>query len=352
MELTHSALVLTSHTATIYGGEGTDTLVLSETGGDGHTDAGLKNVAGFEVLSVAETADADIVLGLEAQDAGIRKVVLTAAATQTDVNASAFTTAIHLVTEGSSATASDLEGGNGADTIVGGANTNTLETNRGNDTLTGGDGIDTFVITDSGAAQTVKITDLGVTGDADIVTISNALATVDATIVAGFTAGVSAFAVGSTFNGTVTDTLSNGDAISFDAVTGKGLNDLDASAVKANIDLRGSDFADTITAGDGDDSMAGGLLGDKLTGGAGDEVFYAAVNASGNEQVAADTIVGGTGTNTFELRNTDAITAEFDFDHISDLLSISTTDVDGDAANSGEAASHLLGDHRSNHSDS
>ena len=46
-------------TATIYGGAGTDTLVLTETGGHG-ADAGFGNVAGIGVLSIAETAGAFI----------------------------------------------------------------------------------------------------------------------------------------------------------------------------------------------------------------------------------------------------------------------------------------------------
>ena len=76
---------------------------------------------------------------MKANATGITKAVV---AGGDDINATSFGKAIHLVAEATG----NLEGGDKADTIVGGTDANVLETNLGNDTLTGGGDADTFTI--------------------------------------------------------------------------------------------------------------------------------------------------------------------------------------------------------------
>lgn len=99
--------------------------------------------------------------------------------------------------------------------------------------------------------------------------------------------------------------------------------------------LTGTANDDTIRGNGGNDVITGGVGNDSLDGGAGDDSF---VVAGTTQQGANDTIAGGTGTNSISLNNAAAaVTATFDFDNISDVLSISAADDDGGNAGTAQA---------------
>ena len=128
-------------TNTLYGGAGTDTLLLNEAS-KGVADAAFTYWYGIEHATFNPgDADDTLNLGLKAQATGIRKANVLG--TGSNIDASSMTEAIHLIASGS---ANDLTGGAGADTIVGGAGVNILTTKGGNDTLTGGAGADDFIV--------------------------------------------------------------------------------------------------------------------------------------------------------------------------------------------------------------
>ena len=119
-------------------------------------------------------------------------------------------------------------------------------------------------------------------------------------------------------------TFTNGDTVNFDAVTGKGIDYLDASAVKSNVKLTGSDFADSMVGGDGDDTIDGGMGDDTLSGGAGDDVFLVQTNTAA-ENTTNDVIKGGT-TNSIKINHgAAAIAAQTLVDNITDVLTINVT---------------------------
>ena len=87
--------------------------------------------------------------------------------------------------------------------------------------------------------------------------------------------------------------------------------------------LIGNNGADSLDGGAGVDHLEGGAGADTIKGGAGLDT----IDVSGNgEQSASDVIDGGTGSDGFNIDTTDgAVTAEFDMDNISDILTFTTT---------------------------
>ena len=221
---------------TLYGGAGTDTLLLNEAS-KGVADAAFTYWYGIEHATFNPgDADDTLNLGLKAQATGIRKANVLGAGS--NIDASSMTEAIHLIASGS---ANDLTGGAGADTIVGGTGVNVLTTKGGNDTMTGGAGADDFIV-DGTSAQTVTITDFG-TGGADSVE-TQASATVSITV--KNSTGVTAADDENygTTTVTVTDDVVTGSTVTFAAVNGAA-----AGEVGFNITSAGNNNGIIVTGG-------------------------------------------------------------------------------------------------------
>ena len=130
--------------STVTGGNKSDILVVNA---GNLADASFAKVSGIEVLSL--TGASSVILGTVSQN--IFSTVIGGSGT-TILNAAAYTTAIRLDNNASSA-ASSLLSGTGSDTLLGGIGADTLQawsgtavSNISSDTLTGGTGADLFVL--------------------------------------------------------------------------------------------------------------------------------------------------------------------------------------------------------------
>ena len=128
----------------IVGGLGTDTLTISSAAS---INNGFAKVSGIEVLSL--TGASSVILGTVSQN--IFSTVIGGSGTAV-LNAAAYTSAVKLDNNASSA-ASSLLSGTAADTLIGGGGKDTLQawsgsaaSNSASDTLTGGAGADLFVL--------------------------------------------------------------------------------------------------------------------------------------------------------------------------------------------------------------
>ena len=135
----------------IVGGLGTDTLTISSAAS---INNGFAKVSGIEVLSL--TGASSVILGTVSQN--IFSTVIGGSGT-TILNAAAYTTAIRLDNNASSA-ASSLLSGTGSDTLLGGIGADTLQawsgsaaSNTASDTLTGGSGNDWFIMAKAGDSK-------------------------------------------------------------------------------------------------------------------------------------------------------------------------------------------------------
>lgn len=110
-------------------------------------------------------------------------------------------------------------------------------------------------------------------------------------------------------------------------IGGTGTDNINASAragVGLAINIDGGAGDDSIIGTDGNDTITGGAGIDIVNGSDGDDTFVVSGNG---EQVAGDIIIGGTGTNGISINNSALITAAtFDFDNISDVLSLLVDD--------------------------
>ena len=255
-------------TNTLFGGDGTDTLLLNEAA-KGVADAAFTNWSSIEIVTFAPGDNDDTLnLGLKAQAAGVTKA--TVEGTGSNIDATNMTKGVELVASGS---ANDLTGGAGSDTLTGGAGVNIITTGAGNDTLAGGAGADDFIVNGT-AAQTVSITDFGTGGGADSVETS-ATATTNISVVAAVT--VADDENKGTTNVTITDDVVAGGTVTFAAVDGaavgeKGFN-INSTANNNSIAVVGGGLADTIVAGTGDETLNGSAGADTITGGTGKDDF-------------------------------------------------------------------------------
>ena len=330
---------------TIAGGLGTNTIVIAnESAADAGTigeataatldavskvqkvlisDGATDNAAGDVTLTITNTNYDQTSLEVDgsALDAGEVFTFDASAITQTDEK--------FLVTAGS---ANDiLTGGSGADTLSGGAGTDSLTGGIGADTLTGGSGADDFnytvttTNTVSTSAKPDAITDfttksdeikvgLTMTGGATL----NAIDTGDAATIADTLSllsgkrGEYAFATGT--NQLVMDLDGNGLIQSTDLVIGlTGLTAFDDGDIDFTVTAStGNTQNDTITTGDGDDVV----------------VFSGTTGAQDGDVINLDG-----GSNQIQLDfGSAAVTATFDMDDISNVLSIVTTGTNGGSA--------------------
>lgn len=309
----------------ISGGDGTDTLRLSNA-----------NAVTLSTAGAVQTAFKAAVTGFETLD------ITTQTGSTVDVTgAGTFST----ITMTSAAAAQILSGVTSGQTLemVFGAGGTSLTTNNlsgAADSLTvrlGGDlsgGARAFGIVATPGTETVRIvmndtnatfttrqatatlndtaaTSIVVTGNngltlthnlADGATASTNLTNLDAS---GLTRGAISYTSGVlTTDATVKGSLLGGDTLNFAAATSR----ITMSATAGTNTLTGSStVANSITGGSGNDTITGGSAADTLLGGAGNDSILNA--ASGGATGGADTLTGGAGADTFTLIGSVAGTA-------------------------------------------
>lgn len=250
-------------------------------------------------------------------DAGIQGVEFVSAATATGnvtINLSGQSEAFTIT---GSAQDDSLLGGSGNDTISGGVGNDDITGGAGADTMTGGTGIDRFNIGSpgdltgdviNGTFEAVTADQLRLTG-AGTYNLANATISNIDQVNFATTTGV--------FNVTVNDTLlstadyqDNGVGGDLRFVAGSALTNgvtIDASGLHGTVTILGVPTAnkiivsgdnfggnDTITGGDGDDSINSGAGADILTGGNGADSFYiSAVGDLANKTIEG-TVEAGT----------------------------------------------------------
>jgi Ca2+-binding RTX toxin-like protein len=191
--------------------------------------------------------------------------------------------------------------------------------------MTGGSGHDLFVHTSD---QTATISDLGKGSDNFTVNALTTTGVLTATVAANYTAGTTTQNQGTLGKAVLTG---SGFDVNMGAVT-SGTTGFVINGNTTAATLQGSGLADSITGGAAADSLVGNAGNDLLVGGAQNDTIVAGagndtieVNATAT-QFAGDSINGGTGTDVINMANgVDTLTAEFDMDNITDVLSIKTT---------------------------
>ncbi|HIA01646.1 MAG TPA: calcium-binding protein, partial [Myxococcales bacterium] len=249
-------------------------LVDTLTGGSGTADAIAINNNGGATFTLAST---DLI---EARMSGIEKIVASGATDQvisitvsdlvwedgvTTIDLSADTNAtgsnvIDVSNDNTGTNAWTLTGSAGIDTITGDSGADTITSGSGADAITGGDGIDTIIL----ASGANTISDLGVTGDADVVDLNGG--TVIATTTGAWTAtsatdnagaNAAAFTINVASAGAVNLTSASTSAYGYTVVS------TGTSAVT------GSDDVDVLTNTSGDATMVGLAGADTFTATAG-----------------------------------------------------------------------------------
>jgi Ca2+-binding RTX toxin-like protein len=315
---------LTAFSTSIAGSAGSDTLALSG-GGTFDFTSGGRTVSGIEGIALASNSAYTVTLGDNFNaDGGTVTVTNTSGAAITgavSINASAFagTDALSVgsislnggVTLTGGAGADTLTGGSGNDTITGGSGNDTITGGGGADTIVGGGGDDVFVINGTSDIASGESYDGGTGNDTLSVTATTnftGVSTLDAietlTLAAGVSVTFDAAAVtGDTIavngignNGGESVTV-NGTG-NIDTINLSGLT-LDLDDI-AGVTINGLANADTITGTNGADT---------IDGGGGNDVFvYATLGAFISGGAVVDSITGGAGTDTVRITSTGAIT--------------------------------------------
>ncbi|MGC9519984.1 MAG: beta strand repeat-containing protein [Desulfuromonadaceae bacterium] len=299
---------------TIAGGDGTDTLDLSNAGGAmsfaGSTNAAkLENVSGFEKLGMSTAADS-IVLD--------------------DISMGAFTDDTVNITiggdiSGNAVDVSNVKSSNASinvdsTKITTAGNAFNFIISNGNDGLTGGAGVDTVVVTDEvyiSASDSLN----GGSGNNNVLAFNDQGAVATNTFAASQFAGVSNFdtwaitdtagvANAETFDITIDNDAAAANAHSTTSILTLGIDQTDANAVandtlkldasevgaSVKLDVAGGANADTIKLGAGNDTVFGGAGADSITlgGGKNTVVMTDETDGAANSgiQHAMDTIIG------------------------------------------------------------
>ncbi|MEM9061115.1 MAG: Hint domain-containing protein [Pseudomonadota bacterium] len=355
----------------VYGGNGSDTIVASNSseddivfGGEGGTDLDLLSILGSEGVDVLLTGDEAGTVDYETTSTSsvifseIEAFSLTSVADTFDGTASAADQTVD-ANEGNDSLAGGsgddllyggsgedlIYGGNGADTFYGGDGDDTLIGQGGSgedDTLFGGAGNDTIEYhkeTDSidGGSGDDRIVNVNATSN-DVTTISGGIGTdtfvLDTTQGGTFTSShtVDLSAGELQFSGFVRDVLADIENIELIETAAGARGDANANTITATgsfaNSLSGEGGDDVIYAGAGDDVLDGGGGDDVLDGGAGNDTF---AGGTGN-----DTLTGGAGNDVFELSSgggddliTDFATGDqIDVSALSDVGNV-LTDQDG-----------------------
>jgi Ca2+-binding RTX toxin-like protein len=250
---------------TINGETGTDVLQVN----DGATlvDADLANVSNIATLDLGALSGT-AVIAANGQAAGITTITAASSVTNdADIDASSYTSTVGVTLISSTANATSLIGGAGADTFT--------SQGSGAHKAKGGGGIDTFNHT---STSTLAVEDLG-TGGNDVFTVANTAGVLTATATANYTAA---------------STVNNAAAVTQAVITAGGF-DINMSAVLTGTNgftINGSDStAATLTGSGKADVIVGGNSAESIVGGAGADSFTG--------DAGSDTITGGTGIDTF-----------------------------------------------------
>jgi Ca2+-binding RTX toxin-like protein len=337
---------------TIKGDTGTDSIALVGTAADFDMTAAntvaeksFNNISTVETLALGTKNSAytvatlkTITLSAKAQTTGITKIDAKYAAGAGDddlaVNASTFTSSSALTFIGSDDGDVNVvfTGGSGNDTLT----TGKIGTAAG-DSLTGGDGLDTFNVVST--TTDTEIEDLG-KGGADVLVVTSAAKGVNADVTVDWVA---------------TSATKNNASLSDVVLTAASGIDINVAAATGNFgyDINGGSGASTLQGSSLNDSIDGGAAADSIVGNAGNDTINAAAgNDSANggdgndtftytsgtsDQGAGDVIDGGSGTNVFTINAavtaSSVSSAEFDFDNISNLLTIQTSGIGDDGEN-------------------
>jgi Ca2+-binding RTX toxin-like protein len=298
------SLVVTSDTYltsndTIAGGDGTDTMTLSGSGGT-LADVAFTNVTSFNYLTFSGATTHTVVAGAAFQTAGFTSINGSTGGDSITIG-SGVTRNLTIDTKINATTNDDLinaSGYTGSLTVKATAST-TVAAVDADDTITGGSGSDTLTLYLIDADIAVGSTVTGSGGTTDTITSANlanitkfeiiktgtddiAIITLnDANAVSG------SIKVDTSANATTTVTLNaaNEDDSTLWYVGGNG-----ASTVMGTIK------ADTITGGSGADSLNGGAGNDSISGGSGNDTIWGSTGV--------DTITGGAGNDTFQINST------------------------------------------------
>jgi Ca2+-binding RTX toxin-like protein len=179
-----------------------------------------------------------------------------------------------------------LNGGDGDDTLVGGAGNDTINGGNGNDTIVlstgndivdGGAGFDKIVYQGDNGANTLGLAQAG-----NVITVSG--------MITGTTTVTSVDEIDINGNGgddTITMVATGGYVSTIDG--GAGNDTIDATGSTVGLTLLGGLGNDVLTGGSGDDVLDGGAGNDTLNGGAGNDTIS---GGDGNDTIAVDTTTG------------------------------------------------------------
>lgn len=266
----------------IDGGDGNDILYVKDTDG---TTTTLNQVTNVETIIFGDsetnvTTDTDLV----------------ASGKTLNVDASRITTST-LTWDGSAETNGSfnitgssnddsITGGAKADTIVAGAGDDQITAGGGNDVLDGGAGDDTFTFATAGDLTKNVVVDGGEGTDSLTYTVSTPTTATDLSQVTNVES-ITVKGAGAVIK-TVDGLVAADATVKLDAsVLSAGLDFNGAAETDGNFNIIGSDYADTITAGQGADKVSTGALGDTI-------YFNTYLQST-------DTVDGGAGADTLEF---------------------------------------------------
>jgi len=290
----------------IQGGAGSDRIVLGGAEGVGDIIFAGEDSDGSDVDVISVSGTGDVVLaafdaissGIEGWEGNGQGLIGTAGDNRFDLSGLLGVVDLAFVDGGEGADVligsdfdDDLRGGSGTDDLSGGDGDDTLDGGLGVDTVSGGAGNDTILIT---ADLAVDDTISGGIGTDRVQVIGSA-----AIVLSGFDSKVNGIEI---WTGNGADLLGTSGANVFDlsalqavsglaTVNGLGGNDVITGSVLADV-LVGGAGDDTLSGGKGDDRLEGGTGLDSVAGGEGDdEVVIAGTDA------VNDVMSGGAGAN-------------------------------------------------------
>lgn len=292
-----------ANTITLDGGDGSDTLELdtdlayskaAATAGTAQAGAGVSN---FESLYLASGVDVDE--RALTNNAGITSVIAlaggsytksTALAQVTQLSSGTFTTTA--ATDGAADALTLAQAGAGVSTTLSAANVEALTVSSG------GTAANTVTMTAAGSADLTSITAVGTEG-LTLNISGTSLATVDASGVTGvgsaFTLDASASDADMTVTASANRPTVSETGTANTLTTGEGDDTVTGGVYKDVITTNDGD--DTVTSGDGNDEITTGRGEDSITAGDGDVTITAGIGD--------DTVVVGNGDNTINLGSGD-----------------------------------------------
>ncbi len=193
--------------------------------------------------------------------------------------------------------ADTLIGGDGNDTLEGGADDDTIHVGIG-DTATGGGGDDIFILTPGAMGTTVTSIVGGETDEGGADTTNPGVGdTIDGSALSGsVVVGYTGAESGDLTTGSMKATFSEIEKV----ITGSGNDIVKAGGITGGINVDTGGGADSITGGQGKDTIVAGTGADTITGGAGDDTIWLGDGKTAGGDGAGDKVVmtDGMGANT------------------------------------------------------